>query len=255
MTDPTEIWLFPRLSRSAGLELIRERKGLSVTGHEELASLSHAKAAPAATGGHPVPGRVLQRVQQSIRDAAQGAGYPQQLRGSTQDFDRPCGSALFQHMNIVAADAADEGVWSFLTLVLVPEIGPWRFPDRADERLLGRPRNVLRRLWWRAWAIGPDLNWCPSGCSPLGEDEFVQIMERPSLGGNRRTARALAAGIWRAEQAGLPVARSEVMRQLTRRLRATRSHVLLDALTDLELSDLLDGLTDESIAYLSSQGP
>ena len=144
-----------------------------------------------------------------------------------------------------------KGVWSFLTVVVVPEIGPWRFPGRSEERLIGRPRNVLRRTWWRAWALGPDLDDAPDGCTPLGEDESVQIMERPSLGGNRRTARALQAALWRAEQSGLPAARSEVMRELARRLRAAKSHISLDALDADELSDLLDRLTGEALKSLT----
>ena len=154
-------------------------------------------------------------------------------------------------MGVVTADAAEEGVWSFLSLVLTPEIGPWRFPDRAEDRLLGRPRNVFRRLWWRAWALGPDLDVAPEGCSPLGEDEFVQIMERPSLGGNQRTARALRDALWRAECGGSTVGRSELMRQVTRRLRAVRSHVALDVLSGQQLSNLLDDLTSSSHRALS----
>jgi hypothetical protein len=154
-------------------------------------------------------------------------------------------------MGIVTADAADEGVWSFLTLVLVPEIGPWRFPDRAEHRILGKPRNVLRRTWWRAWAFGSDLDWAPEGCTPLGEDEFVQIMERPSLGGNKRTARAIRDAVWRAEAGGLDVARSELMREITRRFRAVRSHRAVDALTDVDLHELLNELTEESNKALS----
>jgi hypothetical protein len=155
-------------------------------------------------------------------------------------------------MDIVPADAAEEGVWSFLTLVVVPEIGPWRFPAQAEERLVGRPRNVLRRTWWRAWALGPDLDVSPEGCEPLGEDESVQIMERPSLGGNRRTAQALQAALWRAEQVGISVPRTELMRQLARRLRATKSHIALDAIDDESLAELLDGLRRDSLEALTS---
>lgn len=77
-------------------------------------------------------------------------------------------------------------------------------------------------------------------------------MERPSLGGNRRTARALQAALWAAEQRGLDAPRSEVMRQLARRTRALKSHIQLDALTDDELADLLSRLTEESMAALTS---
>ena len=88
----------------------------------------------------------------------------------------------------------------------------------------------------RTWSDAPD------GCDAPGEDESVQIMERPSLGGNRRTARALQAALWRAEGQGLTMPRSELMRQLARRLRAVKSHIALDSLDDDSLAGLLDSL-------------
>lgn len=244
--------LYPRLSRAAAHSLILEREHTPLSDLAAQSTLSHPDAEPSATGGHPVDAHRLSEVRAAIREIAERAGYPQPLGTSTQTFDRPCGSTLLRLMDIVPADAAEEGVWSFLTLVVVPEIGPWRFPGRSEERLVGRPRNVLRRTWWRAWALGPDLEHAPDGCTPLGEDESVQIMERPSLGGNRRTARALQAALWRAEQSGLSAARSEVMRELARRLRAAKSHISLDALDDEVLSDLLDRLTGEALKSMTA---
>lgn len=249
MTTP--VLLYPRLSRSAARQLIAQRGDTTLDELHHQAALQHPEAEPSATGGHPADARRLAEVQAAIRDVAAHAGYPRPLGGLTQRFDRPCGSVLFERMGIVPADAAEEGVWSFVTLVMVPEIGPWRFPGRAEERLLGRPRNVLRRTWWRAWALGPDLEKAPTGCGPLGEDESVQIMERPSLGGNRRTAQALQAALWRAEQAGIGVPRSELMRQLTRRARATKSHIQFDALPDEALNELLDRVVAASLEALA----
>lgn len=217
----------------------------------KLGALEHPEAAPAAAGGHAVKSARLKIVQKQIREVAEEAGYPKPLkRLAGQTFDRPVGTVLFESMGIVPGDAASEGVWSFLTLVVVPEIGPWRFPDKAADRILGRPRNVLRRSWWRAWTFGTDLDYAPDGCTPLGEDEFVQIMERPSLGGNRHTSRALLTAIWKAERGGLTVARSEFVRELTRRTRAVRSHLSLDVLEDNELAELLDRISQESNAAL-----
>lgn len=244
--------LYPRLPRAVAQNLILERTDASLSDLATLSTLAHPDAEPSATGGHPVDAHKLLQVQTSIREIAANAGYPRPLGTATQNFDRPCGSTLLRTMDIVPADAAEEGVWSFLSLVVVPEIGPWRFPGRSEERLLGRPRNVLRRTWWRAWALGPDLEHAPDGCTPLGEDESVQIMERPSLGGNRRTARALQAALWRAEQSGVPVARSEMMRELARRLRAAKSHISLDALDDSVLADLLDRLAGEALKSLTA---
>lgn len=255
MTAQPGTWIYPRLDPSTARKVLFERRGMDLSELAGLGALSHAEAAPAPTGGHPVVERTLGAVQEAVRDVASAAGYPDPLRGRTQTFDRPCGRELFKTMGIVTADAADEGVWSFVTLVVVPEIGPWRFPDMADDRMLGRPRNVLRRLWWRAWALGESLDEAPHGCAPLGEDESVQIMERPSLGGNQRTARALRDALWRAEAGGLTIARSEVMRQLARRLRAERSHLALDVLTDEALAEVIDDLAQISIRDLSRAQP
>jgi hypothetical protein len=43
---------------------------------------------------------------------------------------------------------------------------------------------------------------------------------------------------------GLSVARSEFVRELTLRVRAQRSHVALDALTDEELRELISEVSD-----------
>jgi hypothetical protein len=249
-------FIYPRLDASAARQLLSDRVGLDLLELRELASTSHPEAAPAPTGGHPVDEKLLLELQTEVRNVASDSGFPKRLkRGKEQAFDRPCGSALFGKMGIVTADAADEGVWTFLTLVLLPEIGPWRFPDQDENRMLGRPRNVLRRLWWRAWAFGGDLDFAPTGCKPLGEDEFVQIMERPSLGGNPRVASAIRDALWRAESNGSTVSRSELMRQLTRRVRATRSHIALDSLTDPQLDELLDGAAAESARALGADPP
>lgn len=248
LEDPTSgRLLYPRLSRSEGLTRLKQFEHLSPGDLRKLASLEHPQAAVAPTGGVPASTGDLEAVQFEVRAIADAAGFPNELRGNEQAFDRPCGTGLRNVMNIVPADAASEDVWTFLSVVVLPEIGPWRFPKRAEERMLGRPRNVMRRLWWRAWALGPDLDAKPEGCTPLGEDEFVGIMERPSIGGNPNTAQAVCDAIWRAEANGLSMARSEFARQLTRRFRGIMAHVSVDALDDRDLAVLLDEISSRII--------
>lgn len=244
----TSILLYPRLPRSSARKLLLERVGMDLAELQDLSALEHSDAEPSATGGLPASKSLIREVQTIVRELSLRAGFPSAPGSRAQIFDRECGTALYDVMQIVPADAAEEGVWSFLSLVVCPEIGPWRFPGQPEERLLGQPRNVFRRLWWRAWALGPDLNSAPMGCAPLGEDEFVQVMERPSLGGNRRTARAIQSALWRAENMGITTPRSELMRQLARRARAAKSHTQFDALSDQDLDNLLDRIVAQCIS-------
>lgn len=237
--------LYPRLRSDAAAQLLQEEATLGLEELRRLSRLEHPDAAPAPTGGRPVSRPEIEAVRAAIRDTAGWAGYPSPLRGSEREFDEKCGAVLFETMGIVTADAADVGVWSFLSLVVLPEIGPWRYPGRHPERLTGGPRNVLRMLWWRAWALGPETS-PPAGCEPLGEDEYVAIMER-SLGGNPRIARGLRDALWRCERMKPGFARSEIMRRMALRLRAARSHTCLDALSDLQLESLLDRIIVDSI--------
>ena len=246
---PSGEYLYPRLPRAAARQLLREREGLSL---EELVAESdttHSQAAPNAVGGKVVPEPRLQEVRRLVRQLAREFGFPTPLSQSRQaGFDRECGSILHSSMSILTADAGSDEVWSFLTLVLLPELSPWRFPGRLEERQIGGVRNALQRLWWRAWSLGPDLTWVPKGAIPFGEDDYVQVMERPRIGRNQRVARALQLAIWRTDHTAKGLSRSALVRQLTVRLLAQRSHIALDALSDDELGDLLDRLTIQSIA-------
>lgn len=246
MTAPGEIYLYPRLPRPSALTILAGHLPLGLDEIRATASLSNPQAAPSATGGTPVPIQRLAEVQSGIRQLMDQFGYPEPLSVTAQQaLDHACGTFLLQSMDIVPADAAEEGVWSFLSLVVVPEFAPWRYPSRTEERLIGRPRNAIRRLWWRAWALGPDLSWAPEGCTPLTEDESVQLMERPTVSRNRRTAKAVQNALWRAEKAGISLSRPDLVRLLIPRVRAARSNICLEALTDEGLDELLDGLLDQ----------
>lgn len=148
-------------------------------------------------------------------------------------------------MQSVPADAASRHVW-FVALVVLPDLAVWRFPGRADERLLGQPRNVFRRLWWRAETVGSDLIDAQRG---LGEDELVNIMERPTLAANARTARRLAQLLFeKGDATGLP--RSELMRDVSKRVLRRQAVMCLDALPDDLLTEVLGDCFDEAIRSL-----
>ncbi|WP_144276619.1 hypothetical protein [Parenemella sanctibonifatiensis] len=105
-------------------------------------------------------------------------GSLRQGRQGQQDLDARLGRALHQHLQIQRSDAGQREVWSFLTLLVFPDILRARFPDLQRARALGGERNVLYRVWLRQELLG-DL--ARSGPNALREDEFVQLLERRAV--------------------------------------------------------------------------
>lgn len=244
---PRGSYVYPRLPRTTGLAIIEEYRSFDLDKLRSLSSTEHPDAAPTQTGTR-VDATRLAQVRDSVRQVADDRGFPEPLRrGREWTFDSAAGRVLYGVMDVIPADAAAEGVWSFMSLVLLPEIGPWRFPDRAEDRLLGRPRNVFRRSWWRAHVLGADLDSAPPGQQPLGEDELVQIMERPTLAANPRVARAVRDGIFRGASR-VTTARSEFARDLTKRVLRLTPFLALDLLDESELEELIDELIEQSAA-------
>lgn len=245
------IYLYPRLDQfAASIELESQMLHTPVD-LLDRGNISHANAAPSATGGIPVPADLLLELQRLLREVAKDFNFPEPLNmARQQEFDRICGTLLFQKMRIVTGDAAEEGVWSFLSLVVVPEIAPWRFPSRHPNRLLGKSRNTFRRLWWRAWSLGPDLTEPPQGTFALNEDDYFQIMERTKLSGDRRTAQAIKQHMWtfdlQATADEKQSTRNHVLREVIKRLRAAKSHIAFHALSDDQLASLIDECTHAS---------
>ena len=95
---------------------------------------------------------------------------------------------LRQALPMSANEASHEEVWSYHCCWLL-DVAVWRFGVDADERrFIGNVnRNTFRRLWWRAEILGPDID-----LTKLGEDELVNIMERPTIASDRRLARTIA---------------------------------------------------------------
>lgn len=249
------VFLYPRLDAHRAALLVDEHADLSVEQLRERGATHHADAGCSPTGGLPVSGQQLLDLQTTLRGLCEEFGFPRPLKTSRQgEFDRVCGTILRRDMGIVPADAAEEGVWSFLTLVLVPELAPWRFPTRHADRLVGKPRNALRRLWWRAHVLGPDLTWVPPACAPLNEDEFVQIMERPTIAKNARLAQQLKQVLWRAEMKGFRGNRAELLRDAIKLIRAERSHVAMDAMHNSVLAQYLDDVVGEVMGRLVAAG-
>jgi hypothetical protein len=231
-------FVYPRLPLAIARARIDEIGAALTTGDiaavEALAGVEHPRAAPVATGGRVVSADHIADVRAAILQTVET--WVEQGRVSRPQaaaFDLALGRTLHEHLEIVPSDAAHDETWSFLTLIVLPDVAVLRFPDMHVDRLIGGRRNVLRRTWIRQEVLGDLLH---ATDRPLGEDELVGLFERTALARNRTLIRRLAAAVLRYDGA---TARSDWARELYKRVTFSTGPRLLDALTENELDALI----------------
>jgi hypothetical protein len=243
--------VYPRLplaiakARLDEIRLAYWSRGLDGVRH--LVEIDHPRAAPVATGGSPASKEQIR----SVRQAVEGAVNKWVVLGTVASdeiaaFDRILGRALYESMQIIPADAAHDEMWSFITLVVFPDLAVLRFPDLHEDRLLGKPRNALRRTWLRHEVIG-DLLF--SASRPLREDELVGLFERSAVARNRSLVRRLTIIVQEYNGPG----RSKWARKLYRDVTVATGPRLLDAVSDEELDALIRG-DEEQLVPSSALG-
>lgn len=112
-------------------------------------------------------------------------------------YDVATGLALYRILAEAGMDvrtAADDGVWRFLSLRVVPDIVQARWPKSPPDRFWrGRSRIWLRAVWWLihlAWQESEE--WTRAVLTDVTTDTIVQLVERPGRGGFRiELARAM----------------------------------------------------------------
>jgi hypothetical protein len=241
--------VYPRLAIVTATDLLSDVQHRTPSELRARASTTHATVTYYPTGNRASEAKIIE-LQAGIREIADRHGF---LGGGTEAgraaFDFEAGTFLMERMEIVPSDAAEPTVWAFLTAVVLPDVARWRFPNRNAERQLGDPtRQVLRRLWWRAYIF--------DGCEPLTEslyeDELVQIMERTTIGGNPRLARALARAHIDAVP-NFPGVRTDLMRDAAKRLLRLTPVVAVEALDDAQLKAICEALVAESASALAPE--
>lgn len=227
--------VYPELPRGAALALlgeIRERKGAEgqVSGP---ARFSHPRAAASPTGGHAVSEDDLRQLSERINGVIRPWIEDGPESVGTRDFDLALGKALHEELGVSPAMASREGMWSFLTLVVFPHLLVFRFPSTKEERALGCPRNVLRRVWLREELLGEVIHRPHGG---LREDEYVQILERTALARTPSVAKLVAREVLKRDSDG---AREGFTRELAKEVVRQTGPLLLDALDESQLTQLV----------------
>lgn len=228
--------IYPRLSESDGrarLQLLRDAPQRQMI---DFVEFEHPSATPVATGGVPITAEELAGLRRHVMEQVEPwTAVPFLARSATAAFDRTLGRALHTGMDIVPSDAAHSGVWTFLTVMVFPDVLARRFSDMSDERALGGQRNVLRRTWEREEVLG-DLQ--SAADKPLVEDELVGLFERTALSRNRELVRALARRV--LTYGGTQ--RTAFARELFKEATYLTGPLLLDGLSPDQLQELVDGI-------------
>ncbi|SIO28590.1 DUF6339 family protein [Paraburkholderia phenazinium] len=252
--------LFPQLPHHAALRMATAFRNFSV---EELAAHAQFECDECEytpTGGSRATALEITTLRTEVIDLAKAYGYPgfpNQHQAAT--FDATLTLVLVAQMRLAPAEAARGGVWAFLACVVLPDIVRWRFggvdAPTSPERYLSGRRNTFQRLWWRAFYLGTRPH---AGRSveqllhALGEDELVQVTERPSLAGIEGLAAAVAAGMLDACIRHKGLARRHLMREAQKRLLRLSSFVSLESVSaeclDHHVTRIFDKVADSFAA-------
>lgn len=244
---------FPRIHDRHAMDIIAEMNNASLSEIASRAAYSHSYqwSHPLAASTNEVETE-LRELRPKILEAAKAAGFPDEKnRSRVASFDRAASQILDATLEIPLTEAAEQTVWNFITLVTLPDVAAWRYPNTGKkvnfERWLGSERNVFRKLWWREAILGHELNHL------LGEDEAVSIMERPQLSGNPSLARAMAKSIVHAGEKYPSVARSELARAGALLLRQQYPLIAFDLYEESELDELVNSIyLEASQHYLAA---
>jgi hypothetical protein len=187
--------LYPRLLGRFAQDIFIQQGELSFA--EIEGATSHPLVIWPATGADRVGDHELGELRAKVLKVAIEYGYPNALSRAEQvALDIAVARVLVDETALSPAEAGFGDVWSFIALVLVPELVWWRAAGSTNiERFVGLDltRHTLARLWWRGhlftWDLeDPQTGWQLWADSPIGEAELDQIQTR--RGGYGRSPKA-----------------------------------------------------------------
>jgi hypothetical protein len=212
-----------------------------------LAGLDHADAVFPATGGKRVVSPTLQSLRDRLLDIARAEGFPHEPRQEAAARFDVAAAIELSNLPMTTGEAGRDEVWTFITLVVLPDIACWRFPDRNERRLLGGVRNVFQRMWWRAYVLRDSSHKDEWHLLRLPEDALVGLMERPGISSNP----AVAVEIGRmVEHLAARIAsgdREDAWRDAYKRIRQRFPIVNFDWLPPRDLRALLNSIEAEAL--------
>lgn len=216
------------------------------SGGSSWIEMQHRSASYAASGGHIISLDELKGLSAKVIDTAINSGMPDRgTAASRANFDSETAILLAEQDLLKSPEALRDDVWAFLATVMLPHVVIWRFGMKGRiSRFKGGVRNTFQRLWLRATVLDRgtedgEFRW--KLVRELTEDAFVQIIERPSIAGDKKLAIALAEGWLRSADRIGRSRMEDVMRKATVMLRLRNQIQFLGGLEKNELDSVIDG--------------
>ena len=236
--------LIPRIEARAAEERLLEIQQHLITGGDpnSLVELDPREAIPNPTGGLCASPADIETWRLHVRTAVSPISTNDKVANDRHGLE--LGRALNRIVNPIPGDAGHDGVWSFLSLYVFPDIVNERWsltitkdserrlsPDRwIGAQMTGaRDRNYIKTSWLRYSILGDVME---SAKVPLGEDEFGGLLERTAVSRNRRLVKVAAGAI--VSYSG-PRSRMEFTRDLMKSLCYQTGARSLDLLNDEDL--------------------
>ncbi len=232
--------LYPRFSASDAQKVLQDVRDDVKDGKppRTISSIGeHPLRRSGLVGGHPATDQQIQALDSAVRNAVP-PGSADTDRGWGAAFDCEVSRALYEQLGNFLGATAQSGVWSFLSLVVFPDLVLRRFPARKGlpaERFLEGRRNTFSRLHQRRAIFGDLMD---REDVQILEDDFVGLVDR-DISSDHRLAAAL---IRRAVRPLAGVDRRAFARELYKEalfeakvteLRVLEDHVLATVVDDL----------------------
>ena len=233
--------LIPPISAGAAESSLAQLAETSLADLDPGDEHTYSQAITQPTGGLPIRDALLKQLRDSILTAARNHGFPENRPTSFLRFELEVAEVLAEWEPLWKSDGVPSGealrndCWSFITIVVLPDVALWRWPAKSSEenaggrswkgRMVGGSRNTFQRIFRRIMCLdrgaGHPDRW--GLIRDLQEDDFSAILERPGLSSNRDIAVSLGEEYIAMKQrlsqvsAGL---RQDVYRQATKAIRA-----------------------------------
>jgi hypothetical protein len=238
--------LWPRLTTVAA----HSSFDLIVSGASAYPAVAHPEQTFGLVGGR-VTERQIRAFHDSMAAIAMDFGFPDVAPRDAVEFDRRATSVVREHLNLTWSEASNLGVWSFSSLVALPDVTAWRWSGRRQKNIerwvaTDLTRHTWARLWWRSTVFDSS----PELLERLSESDLNQLLERRVIGGDPALLTAMARSVVGADPL---IPRRGLIRDATKRVLRALSFVDIAGMAPEQLQSFTDRLTGEAVRGLKGE--